>query len=432
MTFGVTGRNGLSVSLLSVATLATSNGPVQTLNLDFTTGSLDGRITASGGTNGTTVNSSGVIVAATTPRFGYDPITHAALGVLVEESRTNLSPRSGADGTYTGWNAGFSVGVGYGASNQGDPFGTSNAVTITADGASSQHASALGPAITITNGAKYALSIFTKPGTASLDQLGPIGTAFLNTSYANFSLTSSGSVTQTAGLTSSLIQPLINGHYRSSIMTTATAGATNSPLFLWFISAGTDTRAPTNSSTSTLVITGLQTEVVSTSYPGPTSFIPTVATAVTRTADDATMTSTDFSAWFNANAGTFVTQFRTPPVLGTLTVWAVDDDSTNNQMRLRIVSGHLRFTVTVSGSDVADLDLGVVAAGTSYKAAVSYAANDFQGSLAGAAAVTDSSGALPVVDRMRFGTDKAANYLNDHIKSFGYYNGVIPVQAASA
>lgn len=77
---------------------AGSSGPSTALALDFTTGSLDARITASGGANGTRVNSSGVIVAATTPRFDYDPVTLAAKGVLVEEARTNLFLNSTIDG----------------------------------------------------------------------------------------------------------------------------------------------------------------------------------------------------------------------------------------------------------------------------------------------------------------------------------------------
>ena len=43
----------------------------------------------------------------------------------------------------------------------------------------------------------------------------------------------------------------------------------------------------------------------------PTSYIPTEATAVTRNADVATMTGTNFSDWFNASEGTFANQVQT-------------------------------------------------------------------------------------------------------------------------
>lgn len=69
---------------------AAGAGPSPSLFLDFTNGYTDPRITYSGGANGTRVNSAGLIVAATTPRFDYNPVTLAPLGLLVEEQRTNL------------------------------------------------------------------------------------------------------------------------------------------------------------------------------------------------------------------------------------------------------------------------------------------------------------------------------------------------------
>ena len=83
-------RSGIGILVISVATACRppDSAIAPTLDLDFTTGSLDSRITASGAANGTRVNSSGIIVAATTPRFDYDPSTLAALGVRVEEMKT--------------------------------------------------------------------------------------------------------------------------------------------------------------------------------------------------------------------------------------------------------------------------------------------------------------------------------------------------------
>ena len=73
-----------------------------TLSLNFLDGINDSRITYSGGANGTRVNSAGVIVAATAPRFDYNPVTLAAKGLLVEEARTNLLLRS-EDLTNASW-----------------------------------------------------------------------------------------------------------------------------------------------------------------------------------------------------------------------------------------------------------------------------------------------------------------------------------------
>jgi hypothetical protein len=70
--------------------------------LDFTTGVLDSRVTISRALNtATCTNSSGVIeiVNANLPRFDYNPVTLAARGLLIEETRTNLFLNSLINGT---------------------------------------------------------------------------------------------------------------------------------------------------------------------------------------------------------------------------------------------------------------------------------------------------------------------------------------------
>lgn len=49
--------------------------------------------------------------------------------------------------------------------------------------------------------------------------------------------------------------------------------------------------------------------------------------------------------------------------------------------------------------------------GTAFKVAMRYGANDFSGSLNGAACVTDTGGTVPTVDRCRLGADTTGNYL---------------------
>ena len=75
-----------------------------------------------------------------------------------------------------------------------------------------------------------------------------------------------------------------------------------------------------------------------------------------------------------------------------------------------------------NGSDVANIDAGTVATGISYKFAGAYAVNDFAASISGGAAVTDTSGALPTVNRMMLGNSAAGNYLNGTIARIAYYN----------
>ncbi len=71
--------------------------------------SLTGFLTAAGGSFtrgsvGTYFDSSGVMqtAAANTPRFDYDPVTHVAKGILLEESRTNSVRNGNASGAGAG------------------------------------------------------------------------------------------------------------------------------------------------------------------------------------------------------------------------------------------------------------------------------------------------------------------------------------------
>jgi hypothetical protein len=82
-----------------------------------------------------------------------------------------------------------------------------------------------------------------------------------------------------------------------------------------------------------------------------TSYIPTVASTVTRTADIATMTGTNFSDWYNASAGTFASQFTTSTISGTRTILDANDNTANESIRLRTVSADPFFTVTDGGVD---------------------------------------------------------------------------------
>lgn len=70
--------------------------------LDFTTATLDSRVTFTRtGNTATVTNSSGVIAAinANLPRFDFDPTTFVCKGLLIEEARTNLLLNSLIDGT---------------------------------------------------------------------------------------------------------------------------------------------------------------------------------------------------------------------------------------------------------------------------------------------------------------------------------------------
>jgi len=71
------------------------------LDMSFLGGPLDPRVTFTRASTGTYFDVNGTLqtAASDVPRFDYDPITHAPLGLLIEEARTNILLNSATLGT---------------------------------------------------------------------------------------------------------------------------------------------------------------------------------------------------------------------------------------------------------------------------------------------------------------------------------------------
>lgn len=80
----------------AAALLGRSKAPavVNTFSHSFIGGALPSGVTASGGAGGRLVNAAGLLITASAPRFDYDPVTHVALGLLVEAAGSNLCLQS--------------------------------------------------------------------------------------------------------------------------------------------------------------------------------------------------------------------------------------------------------------------------------------------------------------------------------------------------
>lgn len=264
--------------------LGGSIGGVPSFDLNFARG--DNAVTKYGfvftrATSATYVNSTGLIATAASGelRYTYDPVTLSALGVLIEEARTNLTATS------TGGSIGGGVTVATGQS--GAPDGSSTVVTTTGDGAASTHYTWNGAGTaTISAAAQYCMSLHVRPGTAARVQL-MSASATWGTSYANFSLVGAGSVLAN-GATSAGIQQLANGWYRIWIVATS-AGAGSINVGSCLINADAAARLPSFSgSDSAMSYSTWGAQVEAGAFP--TSYIHTSGTAATRNADVLSLT----------------------------------------------------------------------------------------------------------------------------------------------
>lgn len=294
------------------------------LALDFTTATLDPRVTFTRTTNATNpatyIDSNGVITAATNnqPRFDYDPVTLACKGLLIEESRTNALLNSDSLSTQS--------------------------VTVTA--------------------AARTLSFY---GTGQVVLSG----------VASSTVTGSGAYPT-----------------RTTYTFTPTAGSL------------------------TLTVTGTvqyaQLELGSFS----TSYIPTTTAALTRNADNATMTGTNFSDWYNASEGTLLAEGTGN---GTRLV-GINDGTNNNRFEIFSSSGSAAVYGVTSGAAVLDLNTGQNMVAQVVKAVLSIEANNVAVSANGVAPLTDTAYAVPAVNRMSIGQwYNNTQHLNGTIKKIAYY-----------
>lgn len=374
------------------------------LALDFTTASLDSRVTFTRTTDSTHpatyVNSSGYITAATNnqPRFDYDPVTLACKGLLIEESRTNLLTYSIPDaGVPTGWSVGFATGSYTHTLVTGSPLLVNQNMIKNEQTVSGR--SPLTKAVTLSTSTTYTLTVYVD--LANTTATGDI-VAVTNFTGATFTTTyyKSKADADSSG--------------RITIVFTTAADATGT------ISIGI---GATGNDTGVAVVGGWQLEAGAFA----TSYIPTTTTALTRNADVATMTGTNFSDWYNQSEGTFVATFILNTVEKNSPVVEIADVSNNRQVLMGNYStaARTRFIGYSGGSSVTDMYPSTPATtNTIRKVAVALKTNNNSLGVNGVESVSDLSSTLPnTMTQVLFGNTIAssAQQLNGYVQKFYYY-----------
>ena len=376
--------------------VCTSGGSNAFLDLVFENPTLDSRITFTRASAGTYFNSAGTLVSATTneARIDYDPATLVCKGLLIEESRTNLLTYSEQFASAAGWN---NIIGGNGATPvrvqdaavAPDGTMTADEITLNCVGTLSTDASGIQKLISVTT-VPYAGTVWVKAKNAS-----DVGKTL---EFRHAAASSASVVTLTAEWVRIV-----------RIETGFGTGETS------FIIRRRGSTTPGNIPVS-FYIWGAQFEAGA----FPTSYIKTEASQVTRAADVASMTGTNFSDWYNESEGTFVVKVTQISATGTRPIVQIDDTTGNEQITLRGNVANPEFYVVDGGVDQVQIDAGTITSNTSYTLAGAYKLNDFAASKDGAVTVTDTSGTLPTVTQMRIGND-GTNWLSGWIRSITYY-----------
>lgn len=387
------------------------------LALDFTTALLDPRVTFTrSGNTATVVNSSGLIatINADLPRFDYDPATLTCKGLLIEEGRTNICLQS-QDFSTTWYNGQSSEAVNVAVS----PDGTQNADKLIEDTNAGSHQ--IRQDVT-TTAVSTTFSVFVKAAERSW-----VALAFTDSSNAirvTYFDVGAGAVGTVGANTTASIRDAGNGWWRCAItLSAAFAGANNLRIQL---ATGDNGNSYTGNGTDGIYIWGAQLEAGA----FPTSYIPTTTTALTRNADVAVMTGTNFSNWFNASEGTFsikadlfdATSTAVNPfgqVYGTATTTLymgkrVGGSGTNNFQFFVIDTTTQAFVQADSVLSISNVFRTGVSA---------YKANSFQAACAKVLGTQDTSGTVPSgMTAFNLGSSGTATaYLNGHIAKVNYW-----------
>ena len=390
--------------------------------LDFTTASLDSRVTFTrSGNTATVVNSSGnvVLINANLPRFNYNPLTLACNGLLVEESRINTFQYS-EDFSNAFWIKTGMLAFGSGSTVDAiiSPDGTQNADLLTEDTSAGSHVISTNLLFNFVSGTTYTQSYFVKSNGRSKFQT-QFRSNWFGTSVINFDLIAktatifAGSTASTSGT----ITEFSNGWFRITHTATATAtGSSASDTFLYFADA-TGSTSYTGDGTSGAYVWGAQLEVGA----FVTSYIPNLSNSTTtRNPDVAVMTSTNFSSWYTATTGAAVVWAIPQTATGVRPLIQFDDTTANEIIALRGNVANPEMSIIDGGAPQAQIDAGTIVANTAYKLSGAWNTDSCAAAQNGAAAVTDNTATIPTPTQLRIGSD-GTNYASALIQKILYY-----------
>jgi hypothetical protein len=385
--------------------------------VDATTGS--NLVDFTRASSGTYVGSDGLIKTATTnePRFDHDPTTGESLGLLVEESRTNLLLSS--EEFNTTWTLSDIRAFGSGSVVDATvaPNGQTTADLLTENNQNAVHKA--NQAVSVTSGLTYTFSCFIKRAGGSRNAVLTLRTAAFGASYGVSLDLSTGVTSERGGATIFDSKSYGNGWWR--VWLTATATSTVSS----FVDIGLlddTTVSYQGDDASGIYIWGAQLEEGS----FPTSYIPTEGSIVTRVVDVASISGSNFSSWYRQDEGTiFNNSTVIAPNVQTQAAWSLTGGTYNTSLRQPQSTGD-RFRAQIGDTFTLSPGTGNPLSSGTRKACVAYSGTAGRLQVGSS---SDDATAVGVLDPTQFNIgslDSTGAILNGTIRRLTYWPTRLP------
>ena len=349
--------------------------------------------------------------AINTPRFDHDPMTGECLGLLIEESRSNLLLRSEEFGTT--WSP---TNTTVSPNQTVSPDGQTTADKLVEDLALGVHQ--LAQAFIPVSGTTYTASVFVKAAGRGFAFVGFVGSSFFST-FVSINL-STGAVTTALGTPiASSSTSMGNGWWRVSITLASTGTLSSNFDIRTSIDGNWANRSYLGDGTSGIFLWGAQLEAGA----FPTSYIPTAATVpVVRSADVCSITGGAFEAVWNPVEATVYAESSRLSLAGTLnhSIFSVSGSGETRFGLYHRSATTMRLTAAYEGLQLtAPSNFNL--AGVQYKAAAGLSASS-SGFFFDTTEIPNTFASAPgSADTLSLSVSTATSVTNGHLASLRIY-----------
>lgn len=367
-------------------------------------------------------NSVATLVTASdnVPRFQHDPFSGLLMGLLVEESSTNLITYS-SDFNNPAW---VKTNCTVQSASTVSPDGTLTSNKIYVDDILTSNVFNFFSVSTSTT-INYGISVYAKANESSYLFVG------FNKSSTEFAVTqfnlSTGTIqfSGTSGSGYSILNsqmiPASNGWFICTVI--LKTGSTTDNVMISPSNAPWTGGVRPGSGESGNGYSGIQIWGAQLEENFASSYIPTNGSAITRVSDDIVYPGINSSDWFNNDFSTIVATIYASLPIDTRPILSLDDNTINNEVKLLIFNQLAILESKVNGISSGYVDGGTMALNSRTIISAKYKNNNFAITLNTLNAINDNAAEVPVnLTHLRIGSDKAGNNFNGIIAKIAIYS----------